>query len=97
MGQIELFPMTGEEKATPGAQWWAGSYQCRNFAGYYQVREQGRGDWQFVIYGFGFDDTTACIYRIDQGGKLVHEDVPIDEQGRITVGGRKFGRDNWCH
>lgn len=97
MSQLDLIPMTETEKAIPGAQWWAGEYQCRNFGGYYQVREQGRGDWQFVIYGFGCDDTTASIYRIDRDGRLVHEDVPIDGHDRLTVNGRKYGRDNWRH
>lgn len=97
MSQLDLIPMTETEKAIPGAQWWAGEYQCRNFGGYYQVRERGRGAWQFVIYGFGCDDTTACIYRIEKDGSLVHEDVPIDDRDRLRVNGRKYGRDNWRH
>lgn len=43
MSQLDLIPMTEAEKAKLGAQWWAGGYECRNFGGYYQVREQGRG------------------------------------------------------
>ena len=97
MSQAELFQMTGAEKGTNGAMWWCGNHQCRNFQGYYQAREGGIGHWQFVIYGFGFDDTTASVYRVDSQGELYREDVPIDEKSRISENGRKYGRRNWQH
>ncbi|WP_417839429.1 hypothetical protein [Tritonibacter scottomollicae] len=97
MSQLELIPMTQSEKGKPGAQWWVGAYQCRNFEGYFQQREQGRGPWQFVIYGFGFDDVSASIYRVRQDGNLEKEVVPINGKDILTVNGREYGRANWCH
>jgi len=95
MTQLELIPMTPDEKGTPGASWWQGSWECRNFHGYFQSREQGRGDWQFTIHSFG--DFHANIYLVSRSGKLAHEDVPIDAQSRISVNERKYGRDHWNH
>ena len=95
MTQLELIPMTPTEKGTPGSSWWAGAWECRNFEGFYQVREQGRGPWQFVIHGFGEDDVS--VFGVNPSGTLFHRCVPIDQQDRITVHGRKYGRDNWQH
>ncbi|MEM8976176.1 MAG: hypothetical protein AAGD43_29260 [Pseudomonadota bacterium] len=95
MEQMELIPITDLEKATHGISWWAGSWECRNFHGFFQSREDGRGPWAFTIYGFG--ETTASIYRISETGDLVQHSVPIDAEDRITVLGRKYGRENWNH
>jgi len=95
MRQITLIDLTPEERGTPGAVWWSGSWQCRNFHGYYQVRQQGRGKWCFIIYAFG--DHHANIYRVNEIGELFREDVPIDPKDRITVRGRKYGRGLWQH
>lgn len=76
MGQIEFIELQPEERRRHGAAWWSGSWECRNFHGYYQVREQGRGNWQFIIYGFG--DHKANVYRVNDIGELYRENVPID-------------------
>lgn len=90
---MELFKR--DDKGCPGAVWWQGSYQCRNFHGYYQCRENGRGQWQFVIYAFGGDD--ASIYKLNSEGNLHLSSVPYDANDRIIVDGRKFGRRFWTH
>lgn len=95
MHQLELIPITETEKGKHGASWWQGSWECRNFHGFFQSREQGRGPWEFHIHGFG--DDKASIYRITETGKLVQHDVPIDADNRISVLGRKYGRENWNH
>ncbi|WP_271952753.1 hypothetical protein [Ruegeria faecimaris] len=95
MQQLDLIPMAPTEKGTPGASWWAGAWECRNHDGYFQTREQGRGPWKFVIYGFGDDDVS--VYGVNPFGELIRQSVPIDQQDRITILGRKYGRDNWQH
>lgn len=93
MSQVKLFERT--DKGTHGAVWWAGSWECRNNDGYFQDREGGKGPWSFVIYGFG--DTDCIVYRLNEAGTLVHDCVPIDANDRITINGRKYGRNNWRH
>ncbi|WOI35416.1 hypothetical protein [Tritonibacter scottomollicae] len=95
MRQLKLIPMSDGEKGKPGAQWWDGAYQCRNFEGYFQKRKQGRGPWKFDIEGVGFDGISAYVYRVREDGELEEEKVPIDDQDRITVNGRKYGSKNW--
>lgn len=95
--QGALFPMTMEEKGTQGATWWAGNWECRNHYGYLQQREGGKGYWQFVIYGFGFDDISASVYRIAENGHAYHEDVPIDDKDRLLIRGERYGQDYWYH
>lgn len=90
--QAELYDI---DKGQHGAEWICGSYQCRNFEGWFQQREMGEGNWQFVIIGFGIND--CSVYRVNQSGALYEQVVPIDEQDRITIGRRKYGRDNWHH
>ena len=97
MAQETLFPIREEEKAAHGARWWAGNWECRNHHGYYQSREGGEGPWQFAVYGFGYDDLTASIYRVSETGAMAREDVPTDSSDRITVLGRKYGRRHWNH
>ncbi|WP_299553660.1 hypothetical protein [uncultured Tateyamaria sp.] len=95
MEQLALIDLMPEERGTSGAVWWSGSWECRNFGGFYQVREQGRGNWCFIIYAFG--DHHANVYRVNQIGELYRENVPIDANDRITILGRKYGRDHWQH
>ena len=38
----DLFPET-INKGAHGAEWWVGHWQCRNWHGYFQSREEGRG------------------------------------------------------
>lgn len=95
MKQGTLIDLTPEERGTPGAIWWSGSWQCRNFDGYYQVREQGRGNWCFIVYAFC--ERHASIYCVNEIGELVRDDVPIDAKDRISVLGRKYGREHWQH
>ncbi len=82
-------------KAIHGAEWFAGNWQCRNHNGYLQSRESGRGLWKYTIYAFGDDD--CLVYAINADGELTHVLVPIDGKDRITIHGRKYGRDHWQH
>lgn len=93
MKQLAFFDPV--DKSQPGAVWWAGDWQCRNWRGWLQSRETGRGNWCFTIYGFG--ETDCDVYAVDAAGELVTRDVPIDESSRITIEGRKFGRSHWMH
>lgn len=93
MSQLEMFPL--DHKGIPGAKWWVGNWECRNFHGYEQGREGGRGDWQFHIYGFGDDDCTVATLKSD--GAFGSAIVPIDGLDRITIEGRKYGRRYWNH
>lgn len=90
--QEELFDI---DKGQHGAEWVTGGWQCRNLDGWFQQREGGEGPWQFVVYAFGVTDCT--VYRLNKAGGLYQERVPIDEQDRITVGRRKYGREYWSH
>lgn len=92
MEQLSLFDI---DKSVDGAVWWHGSMKCRNTGGYYQVSEDGAGPWEFVIYGFG--DHDVSVYRVGSGGDLYLDQVPIDARDRITVHGRKYGRQHWRH
>lgn len=93
----DLFPET-ISKGEHGAVWWAGNWQCRNWHGYFQSREQGRGPWRFNVPWFSTDDTTCSVGRIDvEGRDFTESDVPIDRHGRITIRGRSYGRQSWNH
>ena len=92
--QADLFPEL-IDTTREGTVWWAGNWQCRNWHGYFQHREGGRGHWCFVIQSFGGDpagDGRAELHRI-----VGQETVPIDAQNRILVRGRRYGRDRWHH
>jgi hypothetical protein len=90
--QLDLF---ATEKRDHGFCWRMGGYDCRNFHGYFQQREIGATDWQFVIYAFG--DTDAVVYAINDDCDLIHTRVPIDSNDRLTICGAKYGRQNWAH
>lgn len=93
----DLFPET-INRGTHGTEWWAGRWQCRNFHGYLQSREDGRGAWRFHVPWFSADDVTCSVYRINAEGRDYTESgVPIDDQGRITILGRKYDRRFWDH
>ncbi|CTQ47677.1 hypothetical protein [Roseibium aggregatum] len=93
MSQLELFER--DDKGVAGAVWWAGHWQCRNNNGFFQDREDGKGPWKFVIYGFG--ETDCTVYRVSEDGQLSHCRVPIDERNRILINGRRHGPENWRH
>lgn len=95
MTQLQMFEATEREKARHGAIWWAGSWECRNFHGYFQSREGGEGKWLFQIYAFGEED--CSVYALDTEGQMTQLRVPIDPQNRITVLGRKYARNSWAH
>lgn len=93
--QPDLFEV---DKSRHGAVWVAGSFECRNFHGYYQCREGGEGKWRFQVPWFGCDERTCTVYTIDEYGGLQHEkDVPIDDLNRITIRGRRYSPDYWDH
>lgn len=93
--QQQLFETPRADMARHGAVWWRGNWECRNFHGYFQSREGGEGLWCFQIHAFG--DTDCCVYALDTSGLLIQMRVPIDDQNRITVRGRKYGRNQWAH
>ncbi len=80
---------------THGATWWVSNWQCRNFHGYFQSREGGRGNWCFQIQGFGDDDCTVMAW--DHHGKPCGKVVPIDRKDQITINGVQYGRGHWSH
>ncbi|WP_282063817.1 hypothetical protein [Roseobacter litoralis] len=91
MEQLTLFDIDG---SVDGAVWWHGNTKCRNTGRYYQVREDGAGTWEFVIYGFGDDDVS--VYRVGPDGELYLDHVPINARDRITVnGGNTGGIEQW--
>ncbi|MFY0633664.1 MAG: hypothetical protein JXQ91_07625 [Vannielia sp.] len=94
----DLFPET-IDRTQHGATWWASdNWQGRNFHGFYQCREGGKGEWQFVIYAFCNDDVSASVYVVaDRDGDLQLENVPIDQKDRLHINGKTYGRRNWCH
>lgn len=83
------------DKSVSGATWWAGNYHCRNWRGYYQIRERGAGPWQFVVYAFG--DKDAVIYAINDISDLCHLRVPMDAKDRLLIDGKRYGRRFWSH
>ncbi|WP_187431434.1 hypothetical protein ROLI_047990 (plasmid) [Roseobacter fucihabitans] len=87
MEQLTLFDI---DKSADGSVWWHGNAECRNNGGFYQAREGGAGQWEFVIYSFGDDDVS--VYRFGADGELYLDQVPIDARDRITIHGRKYGR-----
>ncbi|MEM1396634.1 MAG: hypothetical protein AAGH38_04190 [Pseudomonadota bacterium] len=93
MEQLSFFDPV--DKGKHGATWWAGNWQCRNWRGYFQSREQGKGPWQFSIYAFG--DVDAVIYAIDDEGTLYHWRVFMDDRDRLLIDGQRFGRNRWQH
>lgn len=96
----DLFPET-IDRSQHGAEWWAGRYQCRNWHGYFQSREDGRGNWLFHVEGFADgpagEEKTAHVARAVDRNTLRGFPCPIDQKDRITIMGRKFGRDHWNH
>lgn len=92
MTQAELFPVE-IDITTPGAIWWAGNWQCRNFNGWLQSREGGIGPWRFQVQGFSGPedgDGEAWVYTVS--GK---QPCPIDRCNRILIDGRRYGRSHW--
>jgi len=74
-----------------------GASMKRDYHGYLRVRESVGEPWRFCVSGF--DNT-----RSGQNGRCTvikadgsRESVPIDAQDRITIRGRKYGRDHWIH
>lgn len=96
-GLFEFKDQTNTDHLTHGAVALVGSYQVRNFHGYYQSRHGASGKWLFYVSGFGRivdGEHIECSLLLINGG---YETVPIDTQDRITVRGRKYGRDHWQH
>lgn len=83
------------DKTRDGATWWAGNWQCRNWKGWLQSREGGKGTWTFQIGGFSGPedgDGLARVYRVEGC-----QDVPIDRRNRILIEGKRYGRSHWNH
>ena len=93
MEQLSFFDPV--DKSIPGATWWTGNYQCRNWNGCYQSREGGSGPWQFHVYAFGEDD--AVIYTINDQGVLNQRRVPMDAGDCLQIDGKSYGRSRWNH
>jgi len=102
MTQHSLFPdlptQTPVERTQHGAQWRVGNWNCRNWHGYFQSREIGARNWRFQVPWFSNDDVTCTVYVLDDQGEITGQDgIPIDDQGRITIMGRKYSRSHWDH
>ncbi|MCL4682379.1 MAG: hypothetical protein KJZ92_14055 [Rhodocyclaceae bacterium] len=69
----------------------------RDYHGYLQVRECAGEPWRFCVSGFDHtrtgQDGRCTVLKV--GGS--REWVPIDAQDRITIRGRKYGRNRWIH
>ncbi|MDF3888858.1 hypothetical protein [Cupriavidus basilensis] len=69
----------------------------RELAGFLQFRESEHDPWRFYVAGF---DATASGERgycwvLTASGDT--EPVPIDEQDRILIDGKRYGREAWNH
>ncbi|PTE19572.1 hypothetical protein C5F48_22190 [Cereibacter changlensis JA139] len=73
------------DKGQHGAEWICGSYQCRNFEGWFQQREMGEGNWQFVIIGFGIND--CSVYRVNQSGRFTNRSCRLTSRTASPSGG----------
>lgn len=74
-----------------------GNWQVRNFHGFHQSRESESGQWLFYVSGYGRivdGDHVECSLLCIDGSLFT---VPLDKQDRITVLGKKYGRDSWNH
>ncbi len=69
--------------------------QQRNYHGFYQYRETNKDNWMFVIYAFG--DTDCSVYKVESEDDLCLAIVPLDPNNRISICGRKYGREHWHH
>jgi hypothetical protein len=80
-----------------GQSTWIGSHQVRNFHGFLQSREGGKGAWQFQVTGLGPESTGQAGWCnvLEIGGDAKR--VSIDEQDRICIKGRRYGRARWNH
>ena len=81
----------------PGEIRRAGNYWMRNFKGYFQSREGGKGPWLFDVTGFGGtlpDGVGTCSVLMADGSS---KRVSIDAQNRILIEGRRYGEDRWDH
>ncbi len=93
----DLFPET-IDKGRPGSIWWVGNWQIRNFQGFMQSREEGRGNWCFQIYGFGADGGDWCsVHGLDAAGEQIMHRVWIDAKDRLHIAGQTYGRAHWNH
>jgi len=99
MEQETLFPDL-IDKTKEGATWWVGAWQCRNWHGFIQSREGGRGNWCFQIGGFSGPEEgngIAHVYIIRSDGSLGESPHPIDGPGRVLIEGKRYGREHWNH
>lgn len=101
MTQLALFDQLPElvaVRAQHGHQWQSGNYHHRNHHGFYQYREGPTGNWRFYVPWFSNDDVTCSVQVFDMNGEIQQRSgVPIDDKGRITLLGRKYGRSFWDH
>ncbi|MGT2457812.1 hypothetical protein ACU4GI_33460 [Cupriavidus basilensis] len=70
---------------------------ARDFQGFKQYRE-GEGDrWRFYVASFDatVDGQDGYCWVLREDGS--NEMVPIDSHGRIRIGGKRYGREDWDH
>ena len=65
--------------------------QTRMKNGFLQIKFEGDRRWKYIIYGFGDNDCRVAT------GNNTYTDIPIDENNRITINGRKYGPSFWYH
>jgi hypothetical protein len=75
-----------------GKSHFIGNWEVRSFHGFHQSREGGKGKWKFQISSF--NKSTANLLLIDGDAT---EPVYIDDNDRIKVLGKWYGRSNWNH
>jgi hypothetical protein len=93
MEQLSFFGRI--DKPQHGKIWWHGNYQCRNFHGYFQDRENGIGKWKFVIHAFG--ETECEVYSLDALGDLTTSMVPMTQNAQLLIDGNFYCNSNWRH
>lgn len=74
-----------------GKPYFIENWEVRSFHGFHQSREGGKGKWKFAVSGF--NDKTAHLLLFGGGT----EPVFIDDNDRIKVLGKWYGRSNWNH
>lgn len=96
----DLFPEI-IDRSRHGAVWWTGRYQCRNWHGFHQSREDGEGQWLFHVRGFSDgppgEERTAWVLTVNQETTPGAIPCPIDEKHVLTICDQRFSRNRWCH
>ena len=94
--QMNMFP-NDVDKNQHGSVWLfrkGSEWIARNHHGLLQVKE-GTGDrWKFVVTSFSYSGHICNLMCVDEREL---KEVPIDDQGKMTVFGKSYTRRDWRH